>query len=93
MTVGEMINLLKEYPENSEIRLAFQKTWPLRFDIHGICSDEELTEYAEENEDDLHEKETDKVWIVPSDGHPNRDKSPYASKDLWAVTGRGNNAN
>jgi hypothetical protein len=36
MTVGELIEILEDFDENAEVRLAFQPSWPLQYDVGDV---------------------------------------------------------
>lgn len=38
MTVQELIQELEQYPDDMEVLLAQQPTWPLEYSIHGVVS-------------------------------------------------------
>lgn len=43
LTVGQLIELLKEYPDSTEVRIAHQPQWPFQYHIKGVVSDADLT--------------------------------------------------
>lgn len=40
MTVNELIEMLEEMPEDAEVRLAIQPSWPFQHDIDTVALDE-----------------------------------------------------
>ncbi len=83
MTVNEMIERLQEAADEGfgdcEVRLAFQPSWPLQFEIGGIATpDDESREMGEPDEES---NEASSVVYITEGSHP-RDDSPYAPK--WA---------
>jgi hypothetical protein len=82
MRVGELIERLQQFDEDAEVRLAFQPSWPLQFEIKGVASLREA-ERQEPEEDQTEEREDDIIYIVEG-SHPHKD-SPYANRNLWDV--------
>jgi hypothetical protein len=44
MTVSELIDLLSDYPENAEVRLAHQPHWPFEYSVQAVAGAEEMWE-------------------------------------------------
>jgi hypothetical protein len=44
MNVGDLISVLEDMPEDKEIRIAFQPSWPLRAQIQSVADGEEMIE-------------------------------------------------
>ena len=76
MTVNEMIERLQEAAEGGfgdcEVRLAFQPSWPLQFEVGGISVPDEQPD------------EGDPVIYVVEGSHPDGD-SPYAPSWAFAL--------
>lgn len=83
MTVADLIALLQDMPEDAEVRLATQPSWPLAAHIGSVVSPDDL---AGEQECDAHghyscdECAPSVVWITEG-GHP--DDSPYAPRAVF----------
>jgi len=72
MTVGELITLLEDYNEESEIQIAHQPNYPLRASILGTAQNEP---------GDVDHGDKDAVFIVAGAS------SNYASRTLWDEVG------
>ena len=42
LTVNQLIELLEQYPGNTEVRIAHQPQWPFQYQIKGVVSDKEF---------------------------------------------------
>jgi len=42
MTVAELIEALRDYPESAEVRLGVQPSWPMQHTTAAVISDSEL---------------------------------------------------
>lgn len=70
MTVGELKELLEEFDDDLEVRMAIQPNYPLQSSIGGVVSDV------------VTEKEEEKQIIYVLEGNQIRD-NPYAPRGLW----------
>lgn len=93
MTVADLMELLEDMPEDAEIRIAHQPTWPLREILAAVVDGKDLSPnnprtrpakdaQADEDEEEDGDGTENVVWLV-ADGHPPHPESPYASKRLW----------
>lgn len=41
MTVRELTEMLSEHDDDTEVRLAFQPSWPLQYHAGGVAADDE----------------------------------------------------
>lgn len=85
MTVADLIALLSEMPEDAEVRLATQPSWPLAFNVHGVATGADVA--GEQQCDDHGHFSCDEcapniVWIT--EGGSVSD-SPYAPSAAWAA--------
>ena len=59
MTVGELRELLEQYPEDAEVRLMAQESWPFEHAVHGVISSAEIVDDDDgEDPQDWNEQET-----------------------------------
>jgi hypothetical protein len=83
MTVNEMIERLQEAVDDGfgecEVRLAFQPSWPLQFEIGGVATPDD--ESRATSEPDEEPNGVSSVVYITEGSHP-RDDSPYAPS--WA---------
>lgn len=83
MTVNEMIERLQEAADDGfgacEVRLAFQPSWPLQFEVGGIATPDVESRAA--GEPDEERNGTAAVVFITEGDHPRND-SPYAP--AWA---------
>ena len=42
MTVQELIEMLEDQPQDAEVRLAFQPSWPLEYRVSGVAGPIEM---------------------------------------------------
>jgi len=80
MKVRDLISMLEEMDEDTEVLIAHQPSWPLQEIVQGVVSLAELRE-EQELEDDDEEPQTDVVYLVAG-GHP-YGASPYAPKEVF----------
>jgi len=52
MKVRELIDLLEDFDQEAEVRLACQPSWPLAFNVAGAVADSELAEFVDERDAD-----------------------------------------
>ena len=87
MTVDEMIERLQEAADDGfgacELRLAFQPSWPLQFEVGGIATPD--VESRATDEPDEEPKETTPVVYITEGDHPRND-SPYAPAWVFIAT-------
>ena len=74
MTVQELIELLEEFEGDTQVRIAYQPSYPLRALVSNVTS-------AADDEDDPDSKEI--VWIATSDYVPSQE-NPYAPRAAWS---------
>jgi|GEM_PF-4255503 len=61
MTIGKLIELLKRYPLNAEVRIAHQPQWPFQYAVRGTVANEQLSQDVRQSIDaDQHHV----VWII-----------------------------
>jgi hypothetical protein len=77
MNVQDLIDILSECDPNADVRLGVQPSWPLRHEVTGIVTPDDLDTG---DEDEVQHEGF--VWIVASDGHP-YGENPYAPRGLW----------
>jgi hypothetical protein len=78
----ELIDMLEDFDQEAEVRLACQPSWPLAFNVAGAVADSELADFVDERDtDDVPEPARNVVWIVQGD-HPH-EEDPYAPKACW----------
>ncbi len=85
MKVRDLLELLADYDEDAEVRIAHQPNWPLRLELDRIVSSEELADEDENDgfgDDEDNDPKEQLVWLVAG-GHP-YNESPYAPKSCWA---------
>ena len=72
MTVGELLELLEDFPEDAEVRLAHQPSWPFEYSIETVadsageqtsCSECGI-DWDEHDEECCDEKRPDVVYIA-----------------------------
>ncbi len=51
MQVRQLIELLKQYQEDAQVRIMTQQTWPFENHVHGVCSREEALGLCRERGD------------------------------------------
>jgi hypothetical protein len=87
VNVRELIELLEDCPEDAEVLLAHQPSWPLQFTVAGVW-DPATAEVACEEHGEINcefsecQPPADVVYIVEG-SHP-RDRSPYAPREAWS---------
>jgi hypothetical protein len=83
--VRELIDVLEQYDEDAEIRVAFQPSWPLRGKVANVVSsDDNDPEYADPDaeRDPADPVREDFVWIAV-DQVSSSSENPYAPKEVW----------
>lgn len=84
-TVADLIEQLQDMPQDAQVRLATQPSWPLAFTIGAVTSPEDMageTECEGHGHYSCKECADDIVWIAAGD-HP--DGSPYAPHGAWTA--------
>ena len=71
MTVEELIDLLGQYDGEQEVRLAFQPSWPLAFNVGQVSSSDE---FVDEDEDSF------EAYHAECDGYDGGDYCPECSE-------------
>ena len=83
MTVNEMIERLQEAADDGfgecEVRLAFQPSWPLQFQVGGVATPDDESRAADDPDEEP--DDASRVVYITEGSHP-RDDSPYAP--AWA---------
>jgi len=75
MTIRELIELLEQYDDDREVRLATQPNYPLEYTVGGVVGTEEI---ADDPDEDIVDADDDgPVWVVEGS------QLGYASKALW----------
>ena len=85
MEVRELIELLEQYDEDAEVRVALQPSWPLRASVQNVICSEELRNLDGEGgpldpDADLEEAF---VWIAV-DQVSSSSENPYAPRAAWS---------
>lgn len=62
MTVRELIELLEDYPDDYEVRLMTQPSWPFENSIAGVISTSEMDN--EDEKDEPTDPDADVVYIT-----------------------------
>lgn len=94
LTIKNLRDLLTELieegtPEDSEVRIATQPSWPLQFDITGVALRTEAEELEAESTGEPYEPDHDQPEVVYlTDGSHPYDDSPYAPRAAWEVARR-----
>ncbi|MDZ4847912.1 MAG: hypothetical protein SGI77_01335 [Pirellulaceae bacterium] len=92
MTIDELIEHLEEYRDliggDAEVRLMTQQSWPFEYDLHGVCSGEEINEMTDEDAakdkddtDDEDDVTDDKIFYLVEGT-----QLGYGSKRAWSIT-------
>jgi hypothetical protein len=84
MKVRDLLELLADYDEDMEVRIAHQPNWPLQEILQSVVSLNEVREDEDVTEDEMdaeEDAEPDVLFLVAG-GHP-WNGSPYAPKALW----------
>lgn len=63
MKVKELIETLSDFPEDAEVRLMIQPSWPFEHELAGVTCKSEMAE-LEEDEEDVPETDEEIVYIV-----------------------------
>ena len=91
MNVSQLIELLQDCDDDSEVLVAVQPGWPLQHPVHGVwvaCVDEQPCRDHEKVDcpDCGPGEPLPYVYLVADDGHP--ESGPYAPRSAWdqAVT-------
>lgn len=92
ITVRDLIDLLEQYDDDLEVRVAYQPNWPLRGTVDTVTSSDEIREstaYGADDEDGYAERDhtTDDdqfVWI--SVGSAPYGEDPYAPTAAFSGT-------
>lgn len=72
MRIRELVELLSQYDEESEVRLMTQKNWPFECSVQGVCSQQELVPESK--------GEREVVFVVEGA------TIAYGNKNAWEVT-------
>jgi hypothetical protein len=80
MTVGELIDLLKHYNEDAEVRWMGQPSYPFEYSIEGVCQRSDFTEAGDEDEDeDEDDENVDSNNVFLCEG----DQIDYGDSAAW----------
>ena len=87
MTVGELMGLLEDQPEDAVVRIVHQQSWPLQEVVGGIANSGDIVdeEYGDEPAGDR--DDTSMVYLV-ANGCPERNR-PYGPRGAWDAMRRG----
>lgn len=61
MTVGELIELLRAYDPETDVRIAHQPQWPFGYAISGVVSDADVRALQDRN---WRASDEPRVWLV-----------------------------
>lgn len=81
MNVRELRELLEQYDDDAEVRVAFQPHYPLRAVVQNVASSDEV--YANAVDDDDSDPDEDFVWLAVDQVSAYAAESPYAPKAAW----------
>ena len=70
MTVGELMGLLEDEPEDAIVRIVHQEAWPLQVVVGGLASGSELHDDDPDDEDVDAEPDEESVIYLVANGHP-----------------------
>jgi hypothetical protein len=92
LTVGQLMGLLEDEPEDAIVRVVHQQHWPLQEVVGGVANSRDILDEDDEGEEDQPTNvedgdETSIVYLV-ANGHPTKD-SPYGSRGAWDAMRRG----
>jgi hypothetical protein len=76
MTVGQLRELLEDYPDEAEVRMACQPSWPFEYSIAGVVALSEMKERGDEDGSDF------------DDRHPSTGINPKPDEVVFIVEGR-----
>lgn len=89
MNVRELIDILEDYDDDTEVLFAHQPSWPLAETVAAVVPDPEIECGGDCADGECDHEMTDGqdpvVWIVAG-GHPD-DRSPYAPAALFESIG------
>lgn len=92
MTVGRMIELLSEFPEDATLNLMHQESWPFEYSISGVVSREEFMDEDEDGYETVHDCLKNAQGKERHDGANTTDvfivegsQLRYGSKEAWNV--------
>jgi hypothetical protein len=92
LTVGQLMGLLEDEPEDAIVRVVHQQHWPLQEVVGGVANSRDILDEDDEGDEDQPTNvedgdETSIVYLV-ANGHPTKD-SPYGSRGAWDAMRRG----
>lgn len=61
MTVGELLDLLRAYDPETEVRIAHQPQWPFGYEIAGVVSDSEIRSFHDR---EWRISDEPRLWLV-----------------------------
>jgi len=80
MTVYELKQILEDFDEDKQIRVAFQPSWPLRAHIQSVGEIDR--EGMEDEEDPAQDDVEEFVWIAVEQVSSSSE-NPYAPREAW----------
>lgn len=80
-TVADLIARLEELPEDAEVRIAFQPSYPLQFALRGVADSHDVADWDLDEPSPKSDEDARIVWLVEGN-HPS-DDSPYAPSAIW----------
>lgn len=89
MNVGELMAILEQFDENTEVRLMFQPNYPLQFTLYGVYEDqgvphpEDYDDLPKEEVAEFIAKNTKEPIIYLLEGDHPYDDSPYGTRKAW----------
>ncbi len=61
MTVAELIEILRSYDPETEVRIAHQPHWPFSYEVAGVVSDGEIRSFQDHG---WRSSDIPHVWLV-----------------------------
>jgi hypothetical protein len=89
MTVGELMGLLEDQPEDAVVRIVHQQSWPLQEVVGGVANSRDIVDEDQDEEEAISLEDSDETSIVylVANGHPTND-SPYGARGAWGAMRR-----
>ena len=66
VTVGELIEMLKDYPESAQVKIAIQPSWPMEHSLDRNVGPTVLVEPEQYQDDESYDENT-VVYLIASD--------------------------
>jgi hypothetical protein len=84
MTVRELIDLLGDFDEDADVRIAYQPSWPLAAEVANVTSSEEAELLSDDEAMEVAAPDPPNVvWIAATSGVGRHDENPYAPSGAW----------